>query len=94
MKYRKKPIEVEARQYAYPASQSLRAWMGRAAGSEAKMRQPGSLGEMRVHTLEDGDDGKVIHIATEGDWIIRGVQGELYPCKPDIFEATYEKVEA
>lgn len=29
-----------------------------------------------------------------GDWIIRGVQGELYPCKPDIFEATYEPVEA
>lgn len=31
-------------------------------------------------------------IAAEGDWIIRGVQGELYPCKPDIFEATYELV--
>jgi hypothetical protein len=32
--------------------------------------------------------------ASPGDWIIRGVQGELYPCKPDIFEATYEPVEA
>lgn len=31
--------------------------------------------------------------AVPGDWIIRGVKGELYPCKPDIFEATYEKVE-
>lgn len=32
-------------------------------------------------------------LAREHDWIIRGVQGELYPCKPDIFEATYEPVE-
>jgi hypothetical protein len=33
------------------------------------------------------------HEARPGDWIIRGVQGELYPCKPDIFEATYEPAE-
>jgi hypothetical protein len=32
------------------------------------------------------------HIATEGDYIIKGVKGEFYPCKPDIFETTYEKV--
>ncbi len=32
--------------------------------------------------------------ANMGDWIIRGIKGELYPCKPDIFEATYERVEA
>jgi len=32
--------------------------------------------------------------ARDGDWIIRGVKDELYPCKPDIFEATYEKVES
>jgi hypothetical protein len=31
--------------------------------------------------------------ADEGDWIIKGVKGEFYPCKPDIFEATYEKVD-
>lgn len=34
------------------------------------------------------------HVATIGDYIIRGVKGEFYPCKPDIFEATYEPVEA
>lgn len=39
-----------------------------------------------VETLEGG------HIVTPGDWIIQGVQGELYPCKPDIFEAIYEPV--
>jgi hypothetical protein len=31
-------------------------------------------------------------VARDGDWIIQGVKGELYPCKPDIFEATYEPV--
>ena len=41
---------------------------------------------------EDGTHLTVKHIATEGDWIIKGVQGEFYPCKPDIFEQTYEEV--
>ena len=39
-----------------------------------------------IDTLEDG------HNVCPGDWIIKGVKGEYYPCKPDIFEATYEKV--
>lgn len=43
--------------------------------------------QLIIQTLE-GD-----HRANPGDWIIKGVQGELYPCKPDIFEATYEPVE-
>ena len=41
-----------------------------------------------IDTLEGG------HIVCPGDWIITGVKGEHYPCKPDIFEATYERVEA
>ena len=40
-----------------------------------------------IDTLEGG------HIVCPGDWVIKGVQGEYYPCKPDIFEATYEKAE-
>lgn len=40
-----------------------------------------------INTLEGTHRGDL------GDWIIRGVKGELYPCKPDIFEATYDKVE-
>lgn len=40
-----------------------------------------------IDTLEGG------HIVCPGDWIIRGVKGEMYPCKPDIFEATYEPVQ-
>lgn len=49
-----------------------------------------------VEFLEDGSpiiatlEGN--HKVTEGDFIIRGIKGEFYPCKPDIFEATYEKV--
>lgn len=40
-----------------------------------------------IDTLEGG------HIVCPGDWVITGIQGELYPCKPDIFEATYEAVQ-
>lgn len=43
--------------------------------------------EMDIETLEG------THHASVGDWIITGVKGEKYPCKPDIFEMTYEKVE-
>lgn len=43
--------------------------------------------EMEIETLEG------VMKANKGDWIIKGVKGELYPCKPDVFEMTYEKVE-
>ena len=43
--------------------------------------------EMEIETLEG------VMKADKGDWIIKGVKGELYPCKPDVFEMTYEKVE-
>ncbi len=43
--------------------------------------------EMEIETLEG------VMKANKGDWIIRGVKGELYPCKPDIFEMTYEKAD-
>ena len=46
---------------------------------------------MTVTTLEDGSDGRAKHVATIGDWIIKGIQGEFYPCKPDIFEASYTR---
>ena len=42
--------------------------------------------EMEIETLEG------VMKANKGDWIIKGVKGELYPCKPDVFEMTYEKV--
>jgi hypothetical protein len=45
-----------------------------------------AMGQLDIPTLEG------VMTASPGDWIIRGVQGEFYPCKPDIFEATYEAV--
>ena len=56
-----------------------------------KHRHIGAVGEADIFTLEDGFDGRAVHVATEGDWIIKGVQGEFYACKPDIFLETYEK---
>lgn len=63
-------------------------------GKVAKARNIDAVGSAQILTLEDGDKNfKVAHIATEGDWIIKGVIGEFYACKPDVFEATYEAVE-
>lgn len=45
-----------------------------------------------IGTLEDGKNSQVKHIASVGDYIIKGVNGEFYPCKPDIFEKTYELI--
>jgi hypothetical protein len=79
MKYRKKPVVIEAEQYPLDASllkvQRLIQWCGGARAGKGII----------IHTLE-GD-----HLASPGDYIIQGIQGEFYPCKPDIFEATYEE---
>jgi hypothetical protein len=89
--YRKKPVVIEAMQFTYPPTEEFLKWFGQPVRitkdfhSEAKA-------ELDVSTLEDGADNRAKHIATEGDWIIRGVQGEMYPIKPDIFAATYELV--
>ena len=46
---------------------------------------------MTIPTLEDGHDKRAKHVANIGDWIIKGIHGEFYPCKPDIFNKTYDK---
>jgi hypothetical protein len=91
-KFRKKPVEVEAIQYDGTNRDEIVAFMGRTRDVRAEELQVpapggGTQGELIVHTLE-GDTAPSV-----GDWIIRGVQGECYPCKPDIFEATYDKVD-
>ena len=48
---------------------------------------------LTIHTLEDGADGRAKHVASIGDYIIKGVQGEFYPCKPDIFHLTYDELD-
>jgi hypothetical protein len=94
LKYRKKPVTIEALEFVYSNEgiKQLREFCGPALGNTHKERNPDALGEAEIGTLEDGVHLTVKHIATEGDFIIRGVQGEFYPCKPDIFWQTYEKV--
>lgn len=81
MKYRKKPVVIEAIQYTGDnESEILTFAFGHA------ISRPNELLSIRIETLE-GD-----MIASVGDWIIKGVKGEFYPCKPDIFRQTYEPI--
>ena len=86
MKYRKKPVVIEAVQYNGENGWQIQQWS--AAIKESPVLEPtannptGSY--LQISTLEG------VMTAIVGDWIIKGVKGEFYPCKPDIFEATYE----
>ena len=86
MKYRKKPVVVEAIKFEYSKSgiEELKDFCGKALGKYGKDRHVKAIGWAQIKTLEDGDD-EVKHYATEGDYIIKGVSDEFYPCKPDIF---------
>jgi hypothetical protein len=77
--YRKRPVTVEAIEWTGDNTQEMAAFAGDAYVDRA--------GAAHIATLE-GDMR-----ATVGDFIIKGVQGEFYPCKPDIFAATYEPVD-
>jgi len=93
--YRKKPVVIQAVQFLpndEVALNGLLAWLGE-LGAHYALTDPMDTWELEIRTLEDGHDGRAKHVASAGDWIIRGVTGEVYACKPDIFEATYEKVE-
>ena len=80
MKYRKRPVMVEAWRFF----RAVQPWpMGI---REAPCPCAEEADKFWVATLEGH------HHASDGDWIIKGVKNELYPCKPDIFEATYEEV--
>jgi len=95
MKFRKKPVVVDAFQYEeqdfcfFPdwAIEGA-AWLGGTSGGYfVKYYKDNALEKLCVKTLE----GEML--VSVGDWIIKGVKGEIYPCKPDIFEMTYEAVE-
>lgn len=78
--FTKKPVRVEARRFTDAASaEDIRAWAE--GGKRAVRIEENSL---YIQTLE----GEMR--ADLGDWIVMGVQGEIYPCKPDIFEETYQ----
>ena len=97
-KFRKKPVVIEAVQWTGCNVLEVYSFMHPKPSLEtASARERWSDFEdhhirkdWHIKTLEDGPNGEAKHVASVGDWIIRGVKGELYPCKPDIFEATYE----
>lgn len=84
VQYRKKPVVIEAIRYTVESCSAVHDFLG-----------------IENHNPDAGGCDQGIYIKTlegymradVGDWIIRGVQGEFYPCKPDIFDATYEAVE-
>lgn len=93
-KYRKKPVIIEAVQFKVGAEVPALKFIG--------IDQPGlhfendiavfhcwrqDCSSLKIKTLEG------VMAVSDGDYIIKGVNGEFYPCKPDIFEKTYEKVE-
>ena len=89
MKYRKKPVVVEAIQWTGKNLQELKNFVGDSLEYDV-MDAAWEVGKgpvivnMRIQTLEG------IHHASVGDFIIKGIRGEFYPCKPDIFAKTYE----
>jgi len=99
--YRKKPVVIEAVQLGWDTWSEICDFASVGQLSDGKPMgcyineageaveefpgQPAKIG-LWIPTLEG------LMVATEGDWIIKGVSGEFYPCKPDIFEQTYELV--
>ena len=77
MKYRKKPVEIDTIQWTGDNKLEIFDFCNMSYITDQ---------ELRIQTLEGS------MIADKGDYIIKGVKGEFYPCKPDIFELTYEKV--
>lgn len=88
-KYTKKPIEIEAIQWTGLNLEEIKSFVGESLQYEIidtawQVGKGAPHVHMVIKTLE-GD-----HICTEGDFIIKGVNGEFYPCKPDIFDKTYQ----
>lgn len=92
MKFRKKPVVIDAWQWneSNLLRASLEALGMHSTAYDGHRDRPDECRHLRIATLESGVGS---HFVDPGDWIIRGVKGEFYPCKPDIFEATYEPVE-
>lgn len=117
MRYRKKPVVIEAEQLTYdnwgdvcdlaPVGRALvdGEWTDAALSNDRMCRgvwvhptdnslwsdEPGAYAPNRIGLIIPTLEGDML--AVEGDWIIKGVEGEFYPCKPDIFAKTYEEAE-
>ena len=88
MRYRKKPVVIDAVQWTGTNHREMFDFLTDYQCTDQYMSAEGKVpGGLVIKTLE-GE-----HLANIGDYIIRGVHGEFYPCKPDIFRKTYEEVE-
>jgi hypothetical protein len=83
MKYRKKPVVIDAIQFKGDNWEKMGEFIGQKASLAKKYGEPVLL----INTLEGEMRADI------NDWIIKGVKGEFYPCKPDIFQQTYELAE-
>lgn len=93
MKYRKKPVVIEAFKLEPDATTGTPQWFMDATNEgkilfevNGELGRPAKIISVIITTLEGDMKANV------GDYIIQGIKGEIYPCKPDIFEATYEVV--
>lgn len=95
-RWRKKPVEVEARQWTggdADLAAKLHLWMldnGTESEYHSRLWDGDIIVDPNPYMIIVTREGRMI--ASPGDWIIKGVKGEFYPCKPDIFEKTYEAV--
>lgn len=103
-RFRKKPVEIEAIQFTRGITPSdamdIYRWVENDIGSVAPPCDDDGVDSKHVGVTIDPADGLMVIRTLEGDmkvslddWIIKGIQGEFYPCKSEIFAATYEAVE-
>ena len=86
MLYKKKPVTIEARLFDVDSAMEVANWCGGSSMRTYDADGAELLPFLEIYTLEG------VMRASLGDYIIKGVKGEFYPCKPDIFFETYEEV--
>lgn len=86
--FRTKPVEKWAMQWTGENRIDLLEW-----GAPVTILPATGGSALIIGTLEDGPNCEAMHIASKGDWIVRGIQGEFYPVKPEIFASSYEPVD-
>ena len=92
MKYRKKPVEIEAIKWNGLNLNEVEEFAGKSLiyninDAAWRVGEAPVMVDMKIKTLEGNMNVSI------GDYIIKGIQGEFYPCKPDIFEQTYDAIE-
>lgn len=87
MKYRKKPVVIEAIQWDGTNYEEICEFVNASLQRDARELYKGEASNLLIQTLEGTMEARIY------DYIIKGVKGEFYPCKPDIFAETYELVE-